>query len=46
MKKKTSKGWVVTSRKGKKLGGPYKSEKKADERLRQVEYFKHRRKER
>ena len=42
MKKKTSKGWVVVSKKGKNLGGPYRSEKKADERLRQVEYFKHR----
>lgn len=32
------------SESGKNLGGPYKSRKKAEERLREVEYFKHRRK--
>jgi len=31
----------VVSRSGKNLGGPYKSKKKAKKRLRQVEYFKH-----
>lgn len=47
MKIKTSKGWVVKSHDGKKvLGGPYKTEKEANERLRQVEYFKHKGKRR
>lgn len=41
MIKKTKKGWVVVSHKGKKLGGPYKSKAAASNRLRQVEYFKH-----
>ena len=40
MKVKTKKGIVVKSKKGKKLGGPYPSESEADERIRQVEYFK------
>lgn len=39
--KKKSDGWYVLSKKGKNLGGPYSSEKKAKERLKQVEYFKH-----
>jgi len=34
-------GWYVLSEKGRNLGGPYKSRNKAKERLRQVEYFKH-----
>lgn len=34
-------GFKVVSEKGKNLGGPYKSKKEAEERLRQVEYFKH-----
>jgi len=29
-------------RKGKNLGGPYKSKAEAEKRLRQVEFFKHR----
>ena len=33
-------GWSVKSHKGKNLGGPYKSKKAAQLRLRQVEYFK------
>lgn len=41
MIRKRKDGYVVLSEKGKKLGGPYKSRKKAEERLRQVEYFKH-----
>jgi len=34
-------GWHVVSHKGKNLGGPYKSKKEAEERLQQVEWFKH-----
>lgn len=34
-------GYHVLSEKGKNLGGPYTSREKAEERLRQVEYFKH-----
>lgn len=42
MIKKQAKGYVVLSHDGKKkLGGPYKSKKDAQKRLRQVEYFKH-----
>lgn len=33
--------YYVKSEKGKNLGGPYKSRKAAEVRLRQVEYFKH-----
>lgn len=38
---KTPSGYSVKSKKGKNLGGPYKSKKKAEERLKQVEFFKH-----
>jgi hypothetical protein len=41
MIKKTAGGYRVVSEKGKNLGGPYKSKKKAQERLKQVEFFKH-----
>jgi hypothetical protein len=34
-------GFHVRSKKGKNLGGPYKSKKQATKRLKQVEYFKH-----
>lgn len=34
-------GYEVKSKKGKNLGGPYKSKKQAVKRLGQVEYFKH-----
>lgn len=34
-------GWHVMSEKGKHLGGPYPSKDKADNRLQQVEMFKH-----
>ncbi len=34
-------GWHVLSKKGKNLGGPYKTKAEAVKRLRQVEYFKH-----
>jgi hypothetical protein len=38
---KTAKGYSVKSEKGKNLGGPYKTREEAKKRLRQVEYFKH-----
>lgn len=39
---KTAKGYAVKSEKGRNLGGPYKTKEEAKKRLRQVEYFKHR----
>jgi hypothetical protein len=43
MIKKTGSGYMVVSEKtGKNLGGPYKSKAEAQKRLRQVEFFKHR----
>jgi hypothetical protein len=43
MIKKTSGGYRVLSENGKKnLGGPYKTKAQAEKRLRQVEFFKHR----
>lgn len=39
--KKVAGGFKVLSEKGKNLGGPYKTKKEAETRLRQVEYFKH-----
>ena len=44
MIRKTDKGYVVYSKEGKKLAGPYKSREKAKDRLRQIEYFKHKNK--
>ena len=42
MIKKTKEGYkVVSEKKGKNLGGPYKTREEAEKRLRQVEYFKH-----
>jgi len=41
MIKKTKDGFKVVSEKGKNLGGPYPSRSQAEKRLRQVEYFKH-----
>jgi hypothetical protein len=41
MIKKTKGGFKVVSEKGKNLGGPYPSRSQAKKRLRQVEYFKH-----
>lgn len=38
---KTDKGYNVISKSGKHLGGPYKTRAEALKRLRQVEYFKH-----
>lgn len=42
MIKKTKGGYQVLSSKGRNLGGPYKSLEEAKKRLRQVEFFKHR----
>jgi hypothetical protein len=43
MIRKTSDGYKVLSEKtGKSLGGPYKTRAEAQKRLRQVEFFKHR----
>lgn len=38
---KTSKGYVVKSEKGKKLSKTYPSKSEAKKRLKQIEYFKH-----
>jgi hypothetical protein len=40
---KTAKGYMVRSEQGRNLGGPYKTLEEAKKRLRQVEFFKHRR---
>jgi hypothetical protein len=40
MIKKVADGYKVMSEKGKNLGGPYKSKKEAEKRLKQVEFFK------
>jgi hypothetical protein len=42
MIRQTVNGYQVVSRKGKNLGGPYKTLEEAKRRLRQVEFFKHR----
>jgi hypothetical protein len=42
MIRKSKGGYKVLSHTGKNLGGPYKSKAAAQKRLRQVEYFKHR----
>jgi hypothetical protein len=42
MIRKVKSGYTVVSEKGKNLGGPYKSRAEAEKRLRQVEFFKHR----
>jgi hypothetical protein len=39
---KTKDGYQVLSKKGRNLGGPYKTLEEAEKRLRQVEFFKHR----
>lgn len=44
MIRKTKGGYKVTSESGKNLGGPYKSKAAAAKRLRQVEYFKKKKK--
>lgn len=40
MIKQNKKGYTVVSEKGRKLGGPYKTKKEAEKRLREIEYFK------
>ena len=42
MIKKVRGGYQVVSSKGKNLGGPYKTREAAKKRLREVEFFKHR----
>jgi hypothetical protein len=42
MIRKVKGGYRVLSEKGKNLGGPYKTREEAAKRLKQVEYFKHR----
>jgi hypothetical protein len=42
MIKKVKDGYQVVSSKGRNLGGPYKTLEDAKKRLRQVEFFKHR----
>jgi hypothetical protein len=42
MIRKVKQGYKVFSEKGKNLGGPYKTRAEAEKRLRQVEFFKHR----
>ena len=42
MIKKVKGGYQVVSGKGRNLGGPYKSLEEAKKRLRQIEFFKHR----
>jgi hypothetical protein len=41
MIKKDKSGYKVVSKKGKNLGSGYKTRAAAEKRLRQVEYFKH-----
>jgi hypothetical protein len=42
MIKKVKDGYkVVSEKKGKNLGAPYKTREEAEKRLRQVEFFKH-----
>ncbi len=42
MIKKVKGGYKVLSSKGRNMGGPYKPKGEAEKRLRQVEFFKHR----
>ena len=42
MIKKTKGGYQVLSSKSRNLGGPYKTLEEAKKRLRQVEFFEHR----
>ena len=39
-------GYIVVSKKGKRLGGPYKTRAEAQKRLNQVEMFRHMKKKR
>jgi hypothetical protein len=42
MIRKEKVGYRVLSEKGKNLGGPYRTKAEAERRLRQIEFFKHR----
>lgn len=42
MIRKEKEGYQVMSEKGMNLGGPYRTKAEAEKRLRQVEFFKHR----
>jgi hypothetical protein len=42
MIRKEKEGYKVMSEKGKNLGGPYRTKAEAEKRLRQIEFFKHR----
>lgn len=42
MIRKRKDGYHVVSEKGRNLGGPYHTHREAENRLRQVEFFKHR----
>ncbi len=42
MIRKEKDGYRVLSESGKNLGGPFRTKAEAEKRLRQVEYFKHR----
>lgn len=44
MIKKTSSGYKITSEKGKSLSKPTLTKDQAKKRLRQIEYFKHKKK--
>ena len=44
MIKKVRGGYKVVSKSGKNLGGPYKTKSAAEKRLKQVEYFKDKKK--
>jgi hypothetical protein len=44
MIKKQSNGYVIYSKSGKKLEGPFKTKKEAEKRLQQIEYFKNKNK--
>jgi hypothetical protein len=41
MIQKVAGGYKVASEKGKNMGGPYKTKKEAEKRLKPLEYFKH-----
>lgn len=40
----TNQGYVVLSEKGKPLSKPYKTHREAEKRLKQIEYFKNKKK--
>lgn len=44
MIRKTPKGYVIYSEKGKRLSSPYSTREQAQKRLKQIEYFKHKNK--